>query len=194
MYWKIKQFDTVTSTNTILKELLLNNNASEGTVIVANTQTNGRGKGDKKWFSAKGKGIYFSILLKPDLPLNKLDDITLWIGKIICDFFKNLYNIDIYIKKPNDIMCNNKKLCGILTEGILKGERLLGIIIGIGINVNHSTNDFPDLLKDIATSLYILTNKKINNLNILLKQFLNYFESKYNLLIKEKKGINIKNG
>ncbi len=164
----IKIFNTVTSTNEVAKQYALNNSPS-GTVYISKVQTNGKGRLGRNWFSKNGEGLYFSILLRPSLPTISLSKFTLLTGLSICETLNNCYKINAKLKWPNDILINNKKVCGILTEISTSGTKIKYIIIGIGINVSNKT--FPDDIKNKSTSIFLETSKVIDK-NILIANIL----------------------
>jgi len=163
-------YDEVTSTNTVAKEKYTRPN---GSIFIAKTQTNGRGRMGRTWQS-DNTGLWFSILLKPDIKPDKIPLITLIAGLAVSDEIKNSY-----IKWPNDIIIDSKKICGILTElHSLNGNN---VICGIGINV--SAESFPNELKDKATSLAIANiDYDVNRLFI---DIIERFENYYTRFIKE---------
>lgn len=146
---KIHYLKTVDSTNDYLKKI--GDNELEGTVVISEEQTNGKGRLGRSWHSKSGDGIWLSILLKPNIVPYKAPFITMIAGVSIVKALRNL-GINADIKWPNDIIINNKKVCGVLTELSAEIERVNYIIVGIGINVKNT--DFPEELKDKATSLY----------------------------------------
>jgi BirA family transcriptional regulator, biotin operon repressor / biotin---[acetyl-CoA-carboxylase] ligase len=146
-----------------------NNEAKKGTydpwtVLVADEQTQGHGKIGEKWFSPNG-GLYFSIVL-PKINIDDLQTITILAAFCVAKIIKENYELEPLIKLPNDVLVNNKKICGVLTENIIDKEIKLSVI-GIGLNTN--TENFPKELKNIATSIKLETNKQINNKNIMEK-------------------------
>lgn len=155
--------DTVNSTNTFLKELSIRGKASYGDCIIANEQTSGKGRLGRTFSSVADKGIYLSYLINPksQSPFI-LSQITAWGAVAVRDAIFEICGISPEIKWVNDLVCGNKKLCGILTEMSVVGEsaEAENVVIGIGINVSHSSEDFPDEIKDIATSVEIITQKK----------------------------------
>ena len=146
---KIIHFDTIESTNDYAKKI--GYDEKEGTVIISETQTNGRGRLGRQWSSKQGEGIYMSIILKPDIEINKTPFLTLIAGASIVKVLNDL-GIDALIKWPNDIILNSKKIGGILSELCTHYDKLDYIVVGIGINVKNI--DFPKEISDIATSLY----------------------------------------
>lgn len=147
-------YDSVDSTNNRLRELAING-AGDGTIVIANEQQHGRGRRMREFVSLKDRGIYLSILLRPDALPSSVMEITAWTAVAINDAIEEVCGIRPGIKWVNDLMLHQKKVCGILTETSVESETgyVQYVIIGIGINVNHSKNDFPDALRDIATSL-----------------------------------------
>lgn len=143
------------STNNELKRLAAIGEES-GTVIVSEVQTSGRGRFGRQWESDKG-GLYFSFLLRTDLPPSDIASITLAAGYAVCLAVREYTGLDARIKWPNDIIIENRKLCGILTEMSAQSDRLDYIITGIGININNT--EFPDDIKHKASSILLETNK-----------------------------------
>lgn len=165
--YKIIKFETLPSTNKYLKENYLK--YDEFTVITTDNQTNGKGRMTRIWNSTKDD-LTFSILLKPNINSSYISQIPLIIGASLCEII-NKY-IKSEIKWPNDIMVNNKKIAGILVEGITS-NKVDAIVVGVGINVN-SVN-FPDDLIIKATSLKKELNKTIDKeklLNQIIKEFI----------------------
>lgn len=171
----IIHYNTIDSTNKIAKKLAINN-IDEGTVIISEEQTEGRGRLGRIWSSPKGKGIWFSVILKPNINPIMASRVTL-IGAASVYCALSEMNIKTKIKWPNDIVLNNKKLCGILTEMSGEVDKLNYIVMGIGINVN--VEKFNDDLKDIATSLKIEEEKSIDRKELLSK-IINNLEAFYN--------------
>lgn len=145
---EIVHFESIDSTNNYAKSVA--NEKVDGAVIISEEQIGGRGRLGKKWHSKKYDGIWMSIILKPDISPMDAPFITLIAGVSIVKALDNL-GIKSTIKWPNDIILNNKKVCGILTELSAEIERVNYIVLGIGINVK--TLDFPEDIKNIATSI-----------------------------------------
>lgn len=140
---------SIDSTNNYLKKIA--NDVLEGTVVISEEQTKGKGRLGRVWESKSADGIWMSILLKPEMLPYKAPFTTLIAGAAIVKALNNL-NVPVKIKWPNDIILNNKKLSGILTELSAEIERVNYIIVGIGMNVKNLY--FEDELKEKATSLY----------------------------------------
>jgi len=178
----IVYFDSIDSTNTKAKEIA-SMDIIDGTVVISEEQTAGRGRVGRQWISPKYKGIWMSIILKPDMEPSNASNITLIAAAAVTMALKD-FDVDVQIKWPNDIILNNKKLGGILTEMSSELNLIEYIIIGIGINVNNSEEDFSDTLEAIATSLKIETADNFNRQK-LLGSILNHFEILYEEYILE---------
>ena len=178
---KISFLETIDSTQ---KEMWrrLNNDDFSCEVIVAKKQLSGIGTHGRSWYSGNDNiifsiGISFKIF---DVQINKLDGITIDIAQILVNCFKSLYEINnIYIKNPNDLMIDGKKIGGILTETKLMGNSVKSICLGIGINTNQMNFECVDEIKNIATSIKIETGIHVNNLDV-IKLFLKCFEENLN--------------
>jgi BirA family biotin operon repressor/biotin-[acetyl-CoA-carboxylase] ligase len=170
---KIYYFEKISSTNLKAKELFKEKKIDFNSVILAESQTAGYGKEKRFWFSPKG-GLYFSVILKP----KKIKDLQiLMMISAIClaKVLKEKFNLKAEIKWPNDVLINNKKVAGILIENIL-GKNPKAQILGIGLNTN--IKNFPENLKEKATSLEIELKRKVNNreiLNSILSTLEKYF-------------------
>lgn len=138
----------------------------DGSIIIADVQTKGKGTHGRIWHT-KEDNIAMTIILKPKINLSKLEGFTYAIAENIKKAIRDLYNMDLEIKMPNDLLLNNKKICGILTETTTIKEHVKEIFIGIGFNVNE--NEFSDEIADIATSLYKETNQKYCREDIICK-------------------------
>ena len=154
MNYKLFHFHSLTSTQDKAKEFA--KKGFSNIVIVADVQTKGRGRFKRKWFSDKD-GLWMSILLKPK-NVENLQYLTFIAAISVAKSIKKTTNLNANIKWPNDVHYKGKKLCGILTEGIFGKNNY--VIVGIGLNVNQ--NKFPNEIKNIAISLKIINNIKIN--------------------------------
>ena len=146
----VLHFKTIDSTQSEVWGLI-NKNAPSGTIVIADIQTAGKGTHGRIWHTDNENNIAFSFFVQLDCNITKLTGITTKIAEIIVETFKEKYNIELDIKSPNDIMHNNKKLGGILTETKMVGENVKYLVVGIGINT--SKEHFTDDIKDIATSI-----------------------------------------
>lgn len=151
--------ETVSSTNSYAKKLA-EEGAKSGTVVIAESQTGGRGRFGRSFYSPKGEGAFFSVIFRPKISLSEASVITCFTAVAVCGAIEKACGIRSKVKWTNDILLNGKKICGILTELSLTAETNLVdyIIIGIGININNTA--FPDEIKDIATSVFLETKKE----------------------------------
>lgn len=178
---EIYYFNEVESTNDEIRKLG-ENGYKEGVIVIAETQTNGKGRRGRAWTSPKYSGIWMSMLLTPEIAPIEAPRLTLVAGLCMCKAIRDLTGLSALIKWPNDILINGKKVCGILTEMSAEIESVNYIILGIGVNVNN--NEFPEELKDIASSLKIEGNINYQRKKI-IKCFLEYFEKYYFNFIKD---------
>ncbi|MBF1686134.1 MAG: biotin--[acetyl-CoA-carboxylase] ligase [Selenomonas sp.] len=148
---KIICYDAVDSTNLVLKQLA-HEGAADGTVVVADRQGTGRGRMERPFFSPPGKGIWVSILLRPTFLPQDAPKCTLMAAVAVARAMEH-FGLRAAIKWPNDILHEGRKLVGILTEMSAEMDRVNYVVIGIGINVNIAREDFPEELRDTATSL-----------------------------------------
>ena len=153
----IHYFDTIDSTNTHIRKLAAAG-APHGTVVIAASQTGGRGRLGRSFHSPVG-GVYMSVLLRFDLPPQQLMHLTCATAVAMCDAVEEAACIRPGIKWTNDLVVNGKKLGGILTELSLSGDRVEYAVIGIGINCCQTATDFPSDLQNIATSLHLCAEK-----------------------------------
>lgn len=165
----IKRLKATDSTNKDAYRLA-KEGAETWTTVVSETQTDGRGRLGKSWFSADGKGLFFSVILRPAVELEELSKSTLIIGLAVAEVLESVYDsIKVGLKWPNDIYINEKKVGGILVESSpLSDSTVLPFLIaGIGINVDLSKGDIPNELKDTASSLLIETGRNIDKEELL---------------------------
>jgi len=155
--------------------------SSEGTVVIAESQTKGRGRLGRNWFSPKYKGIYLSLILKPKILPNQAPLLTLMSVVSICEAIKEKTGLNVQIKWPNDILIHHKKLGGILTELNAETDLSRFVVVGIGLNVN---NDKKTLLCG-ATSLKEQKKEELSRLD-LLQEILRKIEENY--LVFQKNG------
>ena len=145
---KIIKFTEIDSTHKYLKNNYKDH--EHGSVVIADTQTNGVGTKGRNWYTGKDN-IAISILYKPNFKINKLDGLTVKIAETMQELIRELYDINLMIKEPNDLLINGKKVSGILTEINTIGEDINYLIISIGFNVNEI--NFPRNIENMATSL-----------------------------------------
>lgn len=160
---RIIHFFKTDSTNTVATRLA-SEGAPHGTVVVAEEQTAGRGRFGRSWYSEKSSGIYTSIILRPKLSPALAPALTLMAGVAAHRALTSSTGLSFDIRWPNDLLTGGKKVCGILTEMTADFDRIHYVVVGIGINVNHS--DVPSDLKGVATSLRLEGKKAFSRANI----------------------------
>lgn len=185
-------FSSIDSTNEYVKKLA-NEGYPEGTTVIADMQTKGKGRLGRKWSSKYGLGIYMSILLRPRIIPVKVPVLTLAASIAVADAIKHLYNLNAGIKWPNDIILDDKKVCGILCEMSCELEGVDYVVLGIGMNVFHKQNHFEDDYKNTATS--IMLSLKNNNVqkkydvrrNHIIAEIINRFDEIYDKILNNEK-------
>jgi BirA family biotin operon repressor/biotin-[acetyl-CoA-carboxylase] ligase len=179
---EIYYFPELKSTNIIAKEKALHGaeGINEGTLIIAERQSAGKGRLGREWFSPAG-GIWFSIILYPQLSPSYISRITLMTAVAAVKAIKICTQIKSQIKWPNDILINEKKVCGILTEMSAELDIINWVVVGIGINVNIKQQEFPEDIREKTTSLKEVLGKKVLRVK-LVRVFLQEFEKYYEIL------------
>lgn len=174
----ILKFDSLPSTNTEAARQAVQG-APEGLCIVAREQTKGRGRAGRTWISPAAAGLYFSLVLRPvHLDARSWPLLTLMAALAVRDALLETCELETDIKWPNDILANERKLCGILAETV-EAETGRAVIIGIGINLNDDA--FPPELKNIATSISSLTGNALDS-ERLLQALIRALEQRYEIL------------
>lgn len=136
------------STNNLAK-VLASKEYPEGTVVVAEMQTAGRGRRGRNWYSPAKQGIYLSVILRPLIPLREISRISLLAGVAVAETLTERMNLQPCIKWPNDILINQRKIAGILSEVVSRMNSIEYLVLGIGLNINNHIEDFPE---DFVTS------------------------------------------
>lgn len=160
---KVYKYDTVSSTNDLAFMHALKGE-KEGSIFWSRAQTKGRGRFGRHWISHKDKGVYFSLIIKPDILVKEAPKITLLIALAVCRALRKFSGRQCLIKWPNDIVVSDKKLGGILTEIDVEIGKVKFLIAGIGIDTNFKRNELP--VRE-AISLRMLMQKEINNESVL---------------------------
>ena len=137
-------------------------NSKEGLVLFAEHQTAGRGQRGNRWESAAGKGLWFSILLRPKIQINDSGRLTIWAIEAISDVIRTEFSLEPTIKLPNDVQLYGRKVAGVLAEMRAQEKAPHLAIVGIGINVNQSLEDFPLELQDRAISLAMALHRPVD--------------------------------
>jgi BirA family biotin operon repressor/biotin-[acetyl-CoA-carboxylase] ligase len=166
----MKRVAQAESTNSLALEMG-KQGAAAGTVVVAETQTRGRGRQQRAWFSPPGTGLYFSVILRPQLDPVELPKITLVAGVAVCEAIEQACQVSFGLKWPNDLLIGGKKCGGILCEtGPLTGTdngRGILVILGVGLNITIPESTFPAELRARATSLLAATGRVYDKETIL---------------------------
>jgi BirA family biotin operon repressor/biotin-[acetyl-CoA-carboxylase] ligase len=170
------------STNTRAKELAAQG-APEGTLIIAEKQTKGRGRRGRNWFSPPRGGIYFSLILRPAISPGESPRITLMTAVVLAETLISMMKLKLRIKWPNDILVNGKKLAGILTEISTEMDAVNYIVVGLGMNVNIQFENFPSEIKKKATSILIETGKQFPRVRF-IQHYLKLYEKYYDMFKK----------
>lgn len=171
---EIHYFKEIDSTNEKAKALA-REGCAEGTLVIADRQYQGKGRMGRSWTSPEGTGIWMSLILKPEILPQYASQLTLVAGLCMCEAIIEVTGLEAWIKWPNDIVVNGKKVCGILTEMSAEIERINYIILGIGVNVNQK--EFPEDLP-FATSLALEGGEDYIRIS-LIRAFLKRFEKEY---------------
>lgn len=148
---EIHHYRKVSSTQEAAKGLAAEG-AKEGTVVIAETQTRGKGRRGREWHSPAG-GVYMSVIPRPQINPARTPLLTLLAGVAVAKVLRRIYNLKAELKWPNDVMINDKKICGILTEMTAETEAVNYCIVGIGINANIQLAHFPPEIRASTTSL-----------------------------------------
>ena len=179
---KIYYFPELKSTNIMAKEKALHRTEAidEGTIIIAERQSAGKGRLGREWFSPAG-GIWLSIILYPQLPPFYIPRITLMTAVAVVKAIKICTQVEPQIKWPNDILINKKKVCGILSEMSAELDIINWVVVGIGINANIDLQDFPEDIQENTISLKEVLGKEVLRVK-LAQAFLQEFEKYYEIL------------
>ncbi|GGD68968.1 biotin--[acetyl-CoA-carboxylase] ligase [Paenibacillus nasutitermitis] len=179
----IKLLDAVDSTQNIAQRMA-EEGAPEGTLVIAEQQTKGRGRMGRHWVSPPGKGVWMSMVLRPEIPLQFAPQLTLLAAVALSRALMAIAPLDIGIKWPNDLLIGGKKISGILLESTAEDERLRYVVAGIGISVNLEETDYPPELLEAATSLRIALGRPLERSEV-IAAFISQFQQLYTLYHKE---------
>ncbi len=178
----IRVFQTTTSTNDIA-EKFARDGVAEGAVVFAESQSTGRGRLGRQWTSPTGKGLWFSVLLRPNLTPQAVTKLTIASATATARAIKTITTLEPKVKWPNDLLISGKKISGILTELTAELDHVKHVILGIGINVNLTESDFPASLRSTATSLRIQAGHPINRPDF-AAEVLRQLDFDYNRVVK----------
>jgi len=165
-----------TSTNDAITRL--GNDATEGVVIFAETQTAGRGQRGNRWESQQEKGLWFSTLLQPDISIAESASLTTWAAQAIAGTLWEEYRVAALVRLPNDVYVKDKKIAGVLVEMRARPASTHAAVLGIGVNVNHAEDDFSNDLRARATSLRLELSRMIDRNDVAIA-LLNRLDATY---------------
>jgi BirA family transcriptional regulator, biotin operon repressor / biotin---[acetyl-CoA-carboxylase] ligase len=180
-------FDSVSSTNSLAMELA-SQGCVEGTIVIADSQTTGKGRLGRSWISPPAKNLYMSIVLRPEISPRDATALTLLSAVACASAIRRNSSIALSIKWPNDLIIGRRKIGGILTEIKADIDRINYAVVGIGINVNMSAEEMPDDIKDLATSLMIERKEGISRTELAADVIME-FDRWYGLLMTEGKKV-----
>ncbi|PIQ95597.1 MAG: biotin--[acetyl-CoA-carboxylase] ligase [Nitrospinae bacterium CG11_big_fil_rev_8_21_14_0_20_56_8] len=180
---EIHVFQETDSTNRLAREFL-EKDAENGLVVLAERQTAGRGRFGRSWHSPAELGIYLSLVLKPELTLKHISQLTLMAGVSVILAIEEATRVPARLKWPNDVLVHGKKVAGVLCEYCAEPDLPHGVIIGIGINVNQFPDQFPDELKSLATSLRIESGEALDRTPLILS-LLRHLDGEYEAFLLE---------
>lgn len=180
----IRLHDVVGSTQDELRALA-EQGAPEGTLVIAEQQTSGRGRMGRSWVSPPGKGVWMSLLLRPSVPLPLTPQLTLLAAVALSRAINRVVPLDIGIKWPNDLLVEGRKISGILLESAAEDERLRYVVVGLGISVNLDAEDYPEELLEKAISLKMAAGGQAISRSELIAAVLEQFEQLYALYLEQ---------
>ena len=159
----IEVLKTVDSTNNYAKKLAASSGISDY-LVLSEEQTAGKGRRERSFYSPAKTGVYMSYILRPDMPVDDVQLLTICAALAVCDALESLYDIHADIKWLNDVYIGGKKVCGILTEGDIELElfRYKYIVVGIGVNTERVENDIPESIRSVFTAISDHTKKAID--------------------------------
>jgi BirA family biotin operon repressor/biotin-[acetyl-CoA-carboxylase] ligase len=155
---RVLAYEEIDSTNSEAERLLANE-IPDPLLVISRKQTRGRGRFGREWHSPENGNLYASFAFRPRVPPARLSTFTLWIGVNICACLNSYFRIESNVKWPNDIHIGGKKLAGILTEARMDSDHTRELILGVGLNINSSCEDWPPKLRSIATSIKQITGE-----------------------------------
>ena len=171
----VYHYERIDSTQKEIWRRIEKKEIKNGTIILADIQTGGIGTHGRTWYTDTKNNIAFSFFLQMDCKLQKLEGLTLEIAQTIVETFQQLYQITLHIKLPNDIVYQNKKIGGVLTQTKVQNEKVKCMVVGIGINTNQEK--FTKEIKDLATSIKKEFSINVENEAVITK-FCELFEKK----------------
>jgi BirA family biotin operon repressor/biotin-[acetyl-CoA-carboxylase] ligase len=178
----IRYFESVSSTNTVAHQLALED-AAEGTVVIAETQSKGRGRLGRTWESPPYRNLYMSLILRPQVSVARAPQIGLIAGLAVAETARE-WTVDATIKWPNDVLVGGRKAAGILTEMEAEDGRVRFVVLGVGVNLNSTPEDFPPDLRDKAIGMCSAADALIDRVKFAAR-LLSQLEQRYGLFLRE---------
>lgn len=178
----IIHLDEVNSTNLYAKQNL--EILSDRTIVIADKQTNGRGRFDRTWIDLGEENLFMTIILKPSSSFNEVyANLTQYLSVVLVKILEE-YGLSPKIKWPNDVMVNDGKISGILSETVMQGSNFKGIVLGIGVNLNADKGDLKQIKERVATALNIELNREYIDKKLFTEKLLNDFFKNYEEFLK----------
>lgn len=171
--WQITHYSVLDSTNLEAKRMIQQQMIVQskptlhGTVLVAETQIDGKGRLNRQWVSQPGTGLWFTVILKPNLPIAQASLYSFVVAVSVAEAIRELYDLAVTLKWPNDVLLHGKKLCGILLELVSCTPSVYYLVVGIGVNVNQMLMEFPQELQEKASSIAIALGKTVDSMQLL---------------------------
>lgn len=191
---EIHHLEEVGSTNDVAARLA-SQGGREGCVVVADRQSLGRGRIGRRWYSPEG-GLWFSVILRPEMKVSEAPRLTLTAAVAIANAIRETLGLMVEVKWPNDLLIQGRKVCGILTEAVTKGDDLDFVVLGVGINANINREALPREVRESATTLREVLGREVDKSELLcrcLRQLEIYYEmlqeGKFNLILEEWRGL-----
>ena len=176
--WRIHYFDEVATTQRVAAEMA-DEGAAQGTVVIAERQSAGRGRMGRSWHSPSGVNLYMTIILRPSIPLGQVPRLSLVAGVVAAEALETVAPGIVALKWPNDVLLRGRKAGGIIAEAVTDvRQQLACVLVGIGININLRAADIPVELRDKATSMLIATGHPCDRIAIADSLF-NLLDSRY---------------
>jgi len=163
---RILVYSSVRSTNDLCKKLA-REGAVEGTLVLADEQTQGRGRRGRTWYSPRGKGLWFSVVLRPEVEPARLGLLSLLAAVSVAEAVERTTGLSPHVKWPNDVLMDHQKVAGILVETEISQERVSHVVAGVGINISQRQEDFPPELRSQVTSLEMAAGKSVDRWAVL---------------------------
>jgi BirA family biotin operon repressor/biotin-[acetyl-CoA-carboxylase] ligase len=179
----LRFFSTIDSTNTYAA-CLVREGAAEGTVVIADAQSGGKGRLGRSWISPPGVNLYLSAILRPPVPVATAPQLNLLAAVAVADTIVEVCSLMPTIKWPNDVLVNGKKVCGILAEMQTEASVLRAVVLGIGVNLNAPLTAFPEELRDKASSLLLAGGQPVDRPTF-TASLLTHLEKLYILWLQE---------